>query len=30
MMAVLGYAAQEALYRSPVTDETPMFFKSIL
>lgn len=30
MMAVLGYAAQEALFRSPVTDETPMFFKSIL
>eukprot|EP00985_Skeletonema_marinoi_P002987 scaffold1236_cov138-Skeletonema_marinoi.AAC.4 len=30
MMAVLGYAAQEALFRSPVTEETPMFFKSVL
>lgn len=30
MMAVLGYAAQEALYSLPVTDETPIFFKSIL
>ena len=30
MMALLGYVAQEALYRSPVTDETPFFFKSIL
>ncbi|KAL3807189.1 hypothetical protein ACHAXA_005450 [Cyclostephanos tholiformis] len=30
MMAILGYAVQEALYRSPVTDETPFFFKSIL
>lgn len=28
MMAILGYAVQEALYRAPVTDETPMFFKS--
>ncbi|EJK68957.1 hypothetical protein THAOC_09825 [Thalassiosira oceanica] len=30
MMALLGYVAQEALYRSPVTEETPFFFKSIL
>ena len=30
MMAILGYAVQEALYRIPVTDETPFFFKSIL
>lgn len=30
MMAILGYAVQEALYRAPVTDETPFFFKSIL
>jgi hypothetical protein len=30
MMAILGYVVQEALYRSPVTEETPMFFKSIL
>ena len=30
MMAILGYVVQEALYRSPVTDETPFFFKSIL
>lgn len=30
MMAILGYVVQEALYRSPVTEETPMFFKSVL
>mmetsp|Transcript_24904 Transcript_24904/g.53727 ORF Transcript_24904/g.53727 Transcript_24904/m.53727 type:complete len:227 (-) Transcript_24904:57-737(-) len=30
MMAILGYAVQEALYRSPVTAETPFFFKSLL
>ena len=30
MMALLGYVAQEALYRAPVTEETPFFFKSIL
>lgn len=30
MMAILGYVVQEALYRSPVTDETPFFFKSLL
>ena len=29
MMAVLGYVVQEALYRSPVTEETPFFFKSV-
>jgi len=26
MMAILGYTVQEALYRSPVTSETPFFF----
>jgi len=30
MMAILGYVVQEALYRSPVTEETPFFFKSLL
>jgi hypothetical protein len=30
MMAILGFAVQEALYRSPVVEETPMFFKSVL
>merc|ERR1712176_1125007 len=30
MMAILGYVVQEALYRLPVTEETPFFFKSIL
>lgn len=30
MMAILGYVVQEALYRSPVTEETPIFFKSVL
>ncbi|KAL3795201.1 hypothetical protein ACHAW5_005659 [Stephanodiscus triporus] len=30
MMAILGYVVQEALYRAPVTDETPFFFKSFL
>ena len=30
MMAILGYVVQEALYRAPVTDETPFFFKSLL
>ena len=29
MMAILGFAAQEALYRIPVVQETPMFFKPI-
>lgn len=27
MMAIVGFAVQEALYRSPVIAETPMFFK---
>jgi len=30
MLAIMEYAVQEALYRSPVTDETPFFFKSLL
>lgn len=29
MMAVLGYAVQEALYRAPVTAETPFFFTPV-
>lgn len=29
MMAVLGYVVQEALYRTPVTAETPFFFSPI-
>ena len=29
MLAVVGYAAQEALYRVPVTEETPFFFHPI-
>lgn len=29
MMAILGFAAQEALFRIPVVQETPMFFKPI-
>lgn len=29
MMAILGYVVQEALYRAPVTAETPMFFKPV-
>lgn len=29
MMAVLGYVVQEALYSSPVTAETPAFFKPV-
>jgi len=29
MMAILGYAVQEALYRIPVTAETPFFFKPL-
>jgi hypothetical protein len=29
MMAILGFAAQEALYNSPVVQETPFFFKPI-
>lgn len=29
MMAVLGYAIQEGLYRIPVVDETPFFFKPL-
>ena len=27
MMAIVGYAIQEALYRTPVTEQTPLFFK---
>lgn len=27
MMAITGYAIQEALYRTPVTEQTPLFFK---
>jgi hypothetical protein len=30
MMAILGYVVQEALYRAPVTAETPQFFNSVL
>ena len=29
MMAILGFAIQEALYRSPVIEETPFFFKPL-
>merc|ERR1712194_948613 len=29
MLAVLGFAAQEALFSAPVTDETPFFFKPL-
>jgi hypothetical protein len=29
MMAIVGFAAQEALYRSPVVQETPVFFHPI-
>ena len=29
MMAILGFVVQEALYNSPVTDETPFFFSPI-
>ena len=29
MMAILGFVAQEALYRAPVVAETPQFFKPI-
>lgn len=29
MMAILGFVVQEALYRIPVTQETPFFFKPI-
>lgn len=29
MMAILGFVVQEALYRTPVTLETPMFFNPI-
>jgi hypothetical protein len=29
MMAVLGFAAQEALFQSPVVAETPIFFQPI-
>lgn len=29
MMAILGFAVQEALYRTPVTQETPFFFNPI-
>lgn len=29
MMAVLGFVAQEALYRTPVVQETPLFFHPI-
>ncbi len=29
MMAILGFAAQEALYRTPVVAETPFFFQPI-
>ena len=27
MMAILGFVVQEALYNTPVTAETPLFFK---
>jgi hypothetical protein len=30
MMALLGFVVQEALYRTPVIQETPMFFSSAL
>ena len=29
MMAILGFVAQEALYRTPVVMETPFFFKPL-
>lgn len=29
MMAILGFVAQEALYRTPVVAETPFFFKPL-
>jgi hypothetical protein len=29
MMAILGFAIQEALYRSPVIEQTPLFFKPL-
>jgi hypothetical protein len=29
MMAILGFAVQEALYRIPVVAETPAFFQPI-
>ena len=29
MMAILGFVVQEALYRSPVTQETPFFFQPL-
>lgn len=29
MMAILGFAVQEALYRTPVVAETPFFFQPI-
>lgn len=29
MMAILGFAVQEAIYQSPVTAETPFFFQPI-
>merc|ERR1712232_1046490 len=29
MIALLGFVVQEALYRAPVVDETPFFFKPI-
>lgn len=29
MMAILGYVVQEALYRVPVTAETPIFFNPV-
>jgi len=29
MMAILGFVVQEALYRVPVVQETPMFFKPL-
>jgi len=27
MMAIMGYCVQEVLYRTPVTEQTPLFFK---
>ena len=29
MMAILGFVVQEALYRTPVVAETPLFFKPL-
>lgn len=30
MMAILGFVVQEALYRTPVIQQTPVFFKPLL